>query len=306
MSASGNDINGPVVEKLCAAYRAVVEEPPFAATDEALLRAAARAMRSGWIQPTVYATVALLVVVLGLAVFAITAPSGLPWAQRVARVGDIARYLMGSLQHATVPLPSTLVPYHVSSQSSQDVAKQPPAQPTALRSGCSSTGPCPSAAATAAGAGNPKVSDFLAEPLKAAQTAMKAAAAAQDPQVRVEEYQVEIQELQVAEAATGQKTPYDEYLINAMLATAYAGERKFDMAAPSLQAAAESPYATLAQRHAWLHAAVGIYYQEHRYAKVIQVGNEALQSGVTTPDLYATMELARRALGVHGTQPPAH
>ncbi len=296
MTIHGDNIHEPVVEKLCAAYRAAVADPPFAATDEALLRAAARGIHSGWVRPTV--TVALLVVVLGVIMFAITPPRGLPWAQRIVLVGNAARYLMGGLRHAGVPLPSKLVPYPVSSQSSQEGARQ-------LQRGAIAADRA-MGAAVAARVANPRVSRFLAEPLKAAQAAMKAAREAHDPQVEAEELEVEIQELQVAAAATSQKTPYDEYLINAMLGTAYAQERKWNMAAPALQAAAESPYATVTQRHAWLHAVVGMYYNERQYAKVIQVGNEALQAGVTEREIYQTIWLARRALGVQATQPPAH
>src|SRR5580658_4080517 len=74
----------------------------------------------------------------------------------------------------------------------------------------------------------PHVSDFLVKPLQAAQDALQA-----------QNWDLEISKLNEAQAAKGQKTPYDEYLINAMLGAAYANKHDNDHAAPALRAAAE-------------------------------------------------------------------
>jgi hypothetical protein len=141
-------------------------------------------------------------------------------------------------------------------------------------------------AVNAAESKGPTVSRFLAKDLKDAQDAMKK-----------QDFDTEIAKLQAAQNAKGTKTPYDEYLINAMLGTAYAGKKDYTQAAPALQAAAESQYASSAQKKAWLHAVVGIYYQQHQYAKTIQVGNELMKDGSAEPDVYATVALAQNSQG---------
>src|SRR5665213_260450 len=132
----------------------------------------------------------------------------------------------------------------------------------------------------------PQISRFLAKPLKAAQDAMKA-----------QKFDDEIAKLKEAQAAKGEKSAYDDYVINAMLGAAYAGQHDGNDAAPALQAAALSQYATAEQQKAWLTAVVGIYYQKMDYPKAIEAGQQALKHGVTSSDMYATIALAQNALG---------
>lgn len=155
-----------------------------------------------------------------------------------------------------------------------------------LGSTCAAVTLCVGGAVNAAESKGPTVSRFLAKDLKDAQDAMKK-----------QDYDTEIAKLEAAQNAKGNKTPYDEYLINAMMGTAYAGKRDYAKAAPALQAAAESQYASAAQRRAWLHAVLGIYYQEHDYNKVEQVGQDVIKDGAQEPDVYATIALAQNAQG---------
>lgn len=145
-----------------------------------------------------------------------------------------------------------------------------------------------SAAGAADEAKGPSVSRFLAKPLKEAQDAMRA-----------HNFDLELQKLQEAQNAKGTKTAYDEYLINAMVGTAYAGQNNYAQAAPALMAAAESQYASPSQQRAWMQAVVSIYYQLHQYAKAIDAGQASIRHGVGDSSVYTTIAAAQEALGQH-------
>jgi hypothetical protein len=259
MSATRYDTNKRAVEELCLAYRAIVEDPPYSAIDRELLSIAARQRSYEWVRHLIYVAAVLLVVAFGLtAMFAATVSHGLRWPRQLAGVGNIVRNWMGSSEHPGIPLPRGLALYQVASQSTQREQAQSSDHPAPVRSGCFANGQCPGGTANVSGTAGMKVSDFLIEPLKAAQAAQRAAGdakLARDSQLEIEERQVEIQELLVAQASRGQKTAFDEFMIDAMLGTAYTATRDFAKAVPLLQAAALSPYASPALRKGYLQAA---------------------------------------------------
>lgn len=132
----------------------------------------------------------------------------------------------------------------------------------------------------------PTPSRFLLKDLKAAQDAMKA-----------QNYTLEIQKLQAALAAKGNRTAYDNYLINSWLGVAYVNTKDYANAAPALQAAAQSQYATPAQQRTMMQAVVGIYSQLHQYPKAIAAGQKAIQMGAADSSIYVTVAVDQNNLG---------
>src|SRR6185437_2618714 len=131
----------------------------------------------------------------------------------------------------------------------------------------------------------PSISSCLLKPLKAAQDAQKA-----------QNWTVDLQKLQEAEAQKCTKTPYDEFLMNSWLAVAYLNTKDYPHAATALQAAAESQYASAAQRKQFMAAAVGIYGQTHQNQKAIEAAQSAIKLGVADNSVYLTMAVAQNSL----------
>jgi tetratricopeptide (TPR) repeat protein len=155
-----------------------------------------------------------------------------------------------------------------------------------IGSGLAAAALCIGSAANAAeGAKQPQISGFLARPLKDAQDAMKAM-----------DYNKAIAKLKEAQAKKGNKTPWDDFVINVLFMQTY--DKLHDRAdeAPVLLEAAKSQYATPEQAEAWRRVAVGIYFQQKNYDKTIEIGQEAIQHG-GSQDIYATVALAQEAQG---------
>ena len=95
----------------------------------------------------------------------------------------------------------------------------------------------------------PTVTANVAKQLVAAQAALKA-----------DKPDEAIASLKEAQAAKGEKTPYDLFIINEMLGTAYVKQKDYQNAAPLLEAAARSEYCDPAQSKAWLRAVMVIDY----------------------------------------------
>ncbi len=134
----------------------------------------------------------------------------------------------------------------------------------------------------------PTISTCLLKPLKAAQDAQKA-----------QNWDVEIQKVQEAQAQKCTKTPYDEFLMNSWLAVAYVQTKDFAHAAPALQMAAESQYASAAQRKQFMTAVVGIYAQTHQTQKAIDAAQSAIKMGVADSSVYVTLAVSQDNLGQH-------
>jgi len=134
----------------------------------------------------------------------------------------------------------------------------------------------------------PSISSCLLKPLKAAQDAQKA-----------QNWALDIQKVQEAQAQKCTKTPYDEFLMNSWLAVGYVQTKDFAHAAPALQAAAESQYATPAQRKQFMSAVVGIYAQTHQNQKAIEAGQSAIKLGVADSSVYVTIAVSQDNLGQH-------
>lgn len=285
MSTQPNHIDERIVESLCSAYRAAVEDPPYGVTDQAMLRVAACRLRGSWVRPAAYVAAALLAVTLGLVMMlTITAPD--KQIQRTGTFWNITRYVLERDRHATVSLPRTVLPHDVS-QSAQGLPVQPGAQPVRTLPVCA-VGPCGPIATQPAFSAPAKISNFLAKDLKDVQVARNA-----------RDYDKEITALRNALAAKGQRSAFDDYLINSLLGAAYVNQKNYAQAAPALEAAAESQYAPQAQRSGMLGAVVGIYSQLHQYYKAIEAAQIAIKLGAADPSVYVTMAVDEDQLGQH-------
>ena len=132
----------------------------------------------------------------------------------------------------------------------------------------------------------PTVSRALAKPLKAAQEAMQA-----------KNWDAVLTNLKEAQTAPGEKSPYDNFVINQMLGFVYVQKQDYASAAPALEAAAQSQYATPEQQRGWLRAVMNSYFAQKNYAKTVEVGEQALKHGVTDTDTYTTIADSQSKLG---------
>jgi tetratricopeptide (TPR) repeat protein len=133
----------------------------------------------------------------------------------------------------------------------------------------------------------PTISEFLLSDIRKAQDAQKA-----------ENWSLEAQILQAALVAHRKRiSPYDKFLIDSWLGVADAQLKNYTDAAPALEAAAESQYATADQQKTMLPTVVGLYSQLQQYPQAIAVGQYAMQHGVATSDLYSTVAVDQNDLG---------
>jgi hypothetical protein len=141
-------------------------------------------------------------------------------------------------------------------------------------------------AAAADQAAGPTVSRALAKPLKAAQDAMQA-----------KHWDAVLASLKEAQSTPGEKTAYDNFVINQMLGFVYVQKQDLASAAPALEAAAQSQYATPEQQKAWLRAVMGSYFSQKNYARTVEIGEQAVKHGATDTDTYTTIADAQSKLG---------
>ena len=74
-----------------------------------------------------------------------------------------------------------------------------------------------------------------------------------------------------------EKTPYENFVIDMLLGVALVQKQDMAAAAPALESAAASPYASADETGRWLRAAAIIEFQLKKYAKAAALGQEALQ-----------------------------
>jgi hypothetical protein len=132
----------------------------------------------------------------------------------------------------------------------------------------------------------PTVSKALAKPLKAAQEALQA-----------KHWDAVLASLKEAQSTAGEKSAYDNFVINQMLGFVYVQKQDYAGAAPALEAAAQSQYATPEQQKAWLLALMGIYYSQKNYPKTVEIGGQAVKRGVTDPQTFTTIADSQSKLG---------
>jgi len=119
----------------------------------------------------------------------------------------------------------------------------------------------------------PQVSKAVAKPLKAAQEAMQAK--------KLDEALARVRE---AQGAAGDKTAYDNYVINILLFQIYQQKQDMADAIPALQLAAQSQYATSEQQKVWLKNIALYFFQQKDYAKALDLADQAVKHGVNDLD----------------------
>src|SRR5579863_843674 len=130
-------------------------------------------------------------------------------------------------------------------------------------------------------AAGPQVSKTVAKPLKAAQDALAAK--------KLDEALAHVRE---AQGAAGEKTAYDNYVMNIMLFQIYQQKQDMGDAIPVLQQAAQSQYAAPEQQKLWLKNIALSYFQQKDYTKALDVADQAVKHGVNDAD---TMGLIAKA-----------
>jgi hypothetical protein len=90
------------------------------------------------------------------------------------------------------------------------------------------------------------------------------------------------------------KTPYEIFIINALLGRVFLQKRDLAAAAPALENAAASPYASAEQTGQWLRAAAMIEFQFKDYAKAVALGQQALQYYPSDTDVQSLIADSRR------------
>jgi hypothetical protein len=127
----------------------------------------------------------------------------------------------------------------------------------------------------------PQVSRSVAKQLKAAQEAVAAK--------HLDEAQAKVRE---AQAASGEKTPYDNYVINVILIQIYQAKNDLADLVQPLTAAAQSQYSTNDQQRVWYKFIAQYYYQQKDYPKALENADLASKHGATDND---TMGLIAKA-----------
>jgi len=132
----------------------------------------------------------------------------------------------------------------------------------------------------------PQVSKSVVKQLKAAEDAVQA-----------KKFDEALAKIKEAQAASGEKTAYDNFVINQLLLFIYVQKQDFSAAAPVLESAAQSQYATPEQQKGWLKALLGIEYQQKDYAKTVDIGEQLVKRGVTDAETMTTIADSQNKLG---------
>lgn len=121
--------------------------------------------------------------------------------------------------------------------------------------------------ATAMGADKPQNSAKLAKPLKEAHDDLNA-----------KKYPEAIAKLKEADGTAG-KTPYDQHLINDMLAFAYIRTSNYPDAAKAMEAELDDGFTPANEQQQKIRALAALNYQLKNYDKAIDFGQRALKGG---------------------------
>jgi hypothetical protein len=151
---------------------------------------------------------------------------------------------------------------------------------------CTSAWLCGAAIAADQPPAGPQVSKAVAKPLKAAQDALAAK--------KLDEALAHVRE---AQGAAGEKTAYDNYVMNIMLFQIYQQKQDLGDAIPVLQQAAQSQYATPDQQKLWLKNISLYYFQQKDYAKALDVADQAVKHGVNDLDTLGLIAKAQYLSG---------
>jgi hypothetical protein len=132
----------------------------------------------------------------------------------------------------------------------------------------------------------PQVSKTVAKPLKAAQDALAAK--------KLDEALAHVRE---AQGAAGEKTAYDNYVMNIMLFQIYQQKQDLGDAIPVLAQAAQSQYAPAEQQKLWLKNIALYYFQQKDYTKALDAADQAMKHGVNDIDTLGLIAKAQYLTG---------
>jgi len=119
----------------------------------------------------------------------------------------------------------------------------------------------------------PQVTVAVAKPLKAAQDALR--------EKKLDEALAKTRE---AQAASGEKSPYDNFVIDLLLYQIYQQKQDMGNAIPVLQQAAQSQYASPDQQKLWLKNIALYYFQQKDYPKTLDAADQAVKHGANDSD----------------------
>jgi hypothetical protein len=92
------------------------------------------------------------------------------------------------------------------------------------------------------------------------------------------------------------KTPFENYAINMLLGVVSVQKRDLAAAAPALESAAASPYASAQKAAEWLRAVAIIEFQLKDYAKAVALGLQALEYNPRDAEIQSLIADSRRHL----------
>jgi hypothetical protein len=151
---------------------------------------------------------------------------------------------------------------------------------------CTSAWLCGVAIAADQPPAGPQVSKTVAKPLKAAQDALQAK--------KLDEALAHVRE---AQGAAGEKTPYDNYVMNIMLFQIYQQKQDMGDAIPVLAQAAQSQFASADQQKLWLKNIALYYFQQKDYTKALDAADQAVRHGVNDIDTLGLIAKAQYLTG---------
>jgi hypothetical protein len=96
-----------------------------------------------------------------------------------------------------------------------------------------------------------------------------------------------------------ERTPFENYAVNMLLGVVSAQKRDLAAAAPALESAAASPYASAQKAAEWLRAAAIIEFQLKDYAKSVSLGRQALQYNPSDAEIQSLIADSQRLQRPH-------
>jgi hypothetical protein len=126
-----------------------------------------------------------------------------------------------------------------------------------------------------------RVSAAISKPLQAAQRAMQA-----------KDFDEAFTQVKKAQSASGEKTAYDNYVIDVMFMQIYQGKNDQADLVGTLTDTAQSQYATTEQQKIWYKFIAQYWYRQKDYSKALDAAKQAQQHGATDA---GTMDLIAKA-----------
>lgn len=135
----------------------------------------------------------------------------------------------------------------------------------------------------------PAVSPSLKPSLGAAQDALAG-----------KRYDEALGDIRSAQSIAGVRTPYDDFVINALLVNVYGGKNDVPDGMTSLQTLVISPYASAEQQRVWYKAIAQYQFQEGNYTDAVTAAQNAVNHGAVDNDSKLLLAKAQCMVGNFG------